>query len=146
MRRLAVFVPVLLVLMIGTPALARASKTHVSFTETVVSDSPPTREWLAGQTYHFRGVEELTDVAGDLEGSITAVLNGNINLRTGAGSVSGPFTLSTSTVTWSGSFHGDPSGAGSFVAKGNDGSTIHGSFVPTGENTLQDEAVIIAHG
>ena len=64
------------------------------------------REWFSGETYHFRGVVELTTVTGDLEGSITAVLNGDINLRTGTGSVSGPFTLVTSDVTWTGTFRG----------------------------------------
>ena len=55
-------------------------------------------------------------------GSITAVLNGDINLRTGTGSVSGPFTLVTSDVTWTGTFRGDASGSGTFIAQGTDGT------------------------
>ena len=102
----------------GPPALARASKTHVTFTETIVSDSEPEREWVSGQVLHFRGVVEVTAVTGDLKGSITAVLNGNINLRTGTGAVSGPFTFVTSNVTWDGSFTGDPSGAGTAAGGG----------------------------
>ena len=133
-----------LLLVTGPPTLARAVKTPVTFTETIVSEGPPVREWFSGETYHFRGVVELTTVTGDLEGSITAVLNGDINLRTGTGSVSGPFTLVTSDVTWTGTFRGDPSGSGTFIAQGTDGSKIHGSFVPTGQNTLEDEAVILS--
>ena len=145
MRRIAILVSMLSVLLAtGPPALARASKTHVTFTETIVSDSQPVREWVSGEVLHFRGVVEVTAVTGDLEGTITAVLNGNVNLRTGAGAVSGPFTFVTSNVTWSGSFRGDPSGSGTFIAQGNDGSKIHGSFVPTGPDTLEDEAVILS--
>jgi len=144
MRRIALLVPMLFVVLAsGSPALAHASKTHVTFTETIVSDSEPEREWVSGQVLHFRGVVEVTAVTGDLKGSITAVLNGNINLRTGTGAVSGPFTFVTSNVTWDGSFTGDPSGAGTFIAQGSDGSKIHGSFVPTGPDTLADEAVVL---
>jgi hypothetical protein len=145
MRRIALLVPMLFVLVVtGSPALARATKTHVSFTETILSDGPPVREWLSGNVYHFRGVVEVTKVTGDLVGSITAVINGNINLLTGTGAVSGPFTFVTSNVTWIGSFRGDPSGSGTFIAQGDDGSKIHGSFVPTGPNTLEDEAMILS--
>jgi hypothetical protein len=145
MRRIALLALVLFALLAPSPhALARSSKTHVTFTETIVSDGPPVREWLSGNVYHFRGVVEVTKVTGDLEGSITAVLNGNINLLTGTGAVSGPFTFVTSDVTWDGSFTGDPSGSGTFIAQGGDGSKIHGSFVPTGPNTLADEAVILS--
>jgi hypothetical protein len=145
MRRIALLVPMLFVLLVTShPALARASKTHVTFTETTVSESPPQREWFSGEVLHFRGVVERTAVAGDLAGSITAVLNGNVNLHTGAGAVFGPFTLVTSHVTWSGSFRGDPSGSGTFIAQGTDGSKIHGSFVPTGPDTLEAEAVILS--
>ena len=55
----------------------------------------------------------------------------------------GSFTFFTSTVIWRGSFRGDASGAGTFIAQGTDGSKIHGSFVPTGPDTLKDEAVIL---
>jgi hypothetical protein len=145
MRRLAFLVPMIFVwLVIAHPAQARATKTHVSFTETTLSDSEPQRQWISGQVLHFRGVVEVTAVTGDLEGRITAVLNGNVNLHTGAGSVFGPFTFVTSSVSWTGSFRGDPGGAGTFIAQGSDGSKIHGSFVPTGPETLQDEAVILS--
>jgi hypothetical protein len=145
MRRIALFVPMLFVLLvIGPPALARASHTHVSFTETTVSVTPPSRQWVSAAVLHFRGAVEVTKVTGDLEGGITAVLNGNINLHTGTGAVFGPFTFVTSTVTWSGSFRGDPSGSGTFIAQGSDGSKIHGSFVPSGPDTLEIEAVILS--
>src|SRR5919197_1254685 len=144
MRRFVLLVPSLFLLVVSGPhALAHASKTHVSFTETTVSDSPPQREWVSGGVDHFRGVVEVTAIAGDLDGTITAVLNGNINLNTGRGTVFGPFTFVTSTVTWSGHFRGDASGAGTFIAQGSDGSKTHVSFVATGPDTLADEAVIL---
>jgi hypothetical protein len=148
MRRIALLVPMLVVLLVpGPSALARASKAHVTFTETIVSDSEPQREWVSGEVLHFRGVVEVTAVTGDLEGTITAELNGNINMNSGAGAVFGPFTFVTSNVTWSGSFMGDPSGSGTFVAQGSDGSKIFGSFVPAGPDILEDEAVILSpHG
>jgi hypothetical protein len=145
MRRIALFVSMLFVLLgIGPPALARASHTHVSFTETTVSVTPPSRQWVSGAVLHFRGAVEVTAVTGDLEGSITAVLNGNINMHTGTGAVFGSFTFVTSTVNWSGSFRGGASGSGTFIAQGSDGSKIHGSFVPSGPDTLEDEAVILS--
>jgi hypothetical protein len=145
MRRIALIVPtVLVVLGIGHPALARASHTHVSFTETTVSTTSPSREWVSGEVLHFRGAVEVTAITGDLEGSITAVLNGNINMRTGAGVVFGRFTFVTSTVTWIGPFRGGADGSGTFIAQGSDGSKIHGSFVPSGPDTLEDEAVILS--
>ena len=145
MRRFMLIVPMLFVLVAaGPPASAHASKTHVSFTETTVSVAPPHKEWLNGGVYHFRGLVEKTAIAGDLHGTITATYGGNINLKTGSGAVAGRFTFVTSDVTWDGSFTGDPSGAGSFIGQGTDGSKIHGSFVPTGPDTLADEAVILS--
>ena len=124
--------------------MAHASKTHVSFTETTVSVTPPQREWIGGGVDHFRGLVEVTAITGDLDGTITAVINGNVNLNTNTGAVFGKFTFVTSTVTWSGSFRGDASGAGTFIGQGGDGSKIHGSFVPTGPDTLEDAAVILS--
>jgi hypothetical protein len=145
MRRITLVVPMLFVLVvIGPDASAQASKTYVSFTETTTSVTPPQQEWVSGTTYHFRGLVEVTAVAGDLDGTITAVINGDVNMNTGAGAAWGPFTFVTSTVTWSGSFRGDPEGSGTFIGLGNDGSTIHGSFVQTAPDILEDEAVILS--
>jgi hypothetical protein len=145
MRRIALLVLMLfVVLLYGPPASARASKTHVRFTETTVSVTPPQKEWVNGGVFHFRGLVEVTAIAGDLHGTIRARYGGNINLKTGAGAVAGRFTFVTSAVTWSGSFRGLASGSGTFVGQGTDGSKIHGSFVPIGPDTLQDEAVILA--
>jgi hypothetical protein len=144
-RRIALLVLMLFVLLLyGPPASARATKTHVSFTETTVSVTPPQKEWLNGGVYHFRGLVEKTAIAGDLHGTITATYGGNINLKTGTGAVAGRFTFVTSAVTWIGSFRGLADGSGTFVGQGDDGSKIHGSFVPIGPEILQDEAVILA--
>jgi hypothetical protein len=135
----------LLVFLMNAPsASAQASKTHVTFTETTVSITPPQQEWVNGGVYHFRGLVGRTAITGDLHGTITATYGGNINLKTGTGGVFGRFTFVTSAVTWSGSFRGLASGEGTFVGHGDDGSKIHGSFAPIGPDTLLDEAVILA--
>jgi hypothetical protein len=145
MRRIALAAPMVFALVvIGPDASAQASKTYVSFTETTTSATPPQQEWVSGGTYHFRGLVEVTSITGDLEGTITAVINGEVNLDTGAGAAWGTFTFVTSTVTWSGSFRGDQKGSGTFIGLGNDGSTIHGSFVQTAPDILEDEAVILS--
>jgi hypothetical protein len=133
----------------GGTAWAKATKTHVSFTDTTTT-SVPGREWQSGPIFHVRGEVETGPVEGDLVGTITVHANVNINVTTGQGVVFGKFSLVTADVTWSGSFVGKLSGDaghGRFIGQGTDGSKLRGTFTSIGGGANQDEAAILSpHG
>ena len=128
-----------------------ATKTSVTFTDSVVSTGAPERVWTSDdQILHVRGQPQTTVVAGDLTGTIQLVVNLNLDLTTGNGELFGTFTLTTTTGTWAGSFRGEltaTGASGTFVGQGDDGTKIMGSFTSTGPTSFLNEAVILdPHG
>jgi hypothetical protein len=128
-----------------------ATKTPVTFTDTVVSTGAPERAWTSDDgVLHVRGQPETTAVAGDLTGTFQLVANVNLDLPRGSGELFGKFTLTTTSGTWVGSFNGKitPTGvSGTFVGQGGDGSKIHGSFTSIGPDSFLNHAVILdPHG
>jgi hypothetical protein len=128
-----------------------ATKTSVTFTDTVVSVGAPERVWVSDdQVLHVRGQPQTTVVAGDLTGTFQLVANVNLDLNTGTGELFGKFTLTTSSVTWVGSFTAQITSAGvsgTFVGQGDDGTKIRGSFTSISANSFLNQAVILdPHG
>jgi hypothetical protein len=134
---------------LGTSALA-ATKTSVTFTDTVVSTGAPDRAWTSDGVLHLRGQPQTTAVAGDLTGTFSLDANLNLDLNTGKGELFGKFTLTTAAVAWEGSFAAQisPAGvSGTFVGQGSDGTKIIGTFTAIGPGTFLNEATILApHG
>ena len=127
-----------------------ATRTSVTFTDTVVSTGAPERVWIGDNQLHVRGQPQTTAVAGDLTGTLELIANVNLDLTTGTGELFGKFTLTTSSVTWAGSFEGKITSAGvsgTFVGQGDDGTKIKGSFTSIAANAFLNEAVILdPHG
>lgn len=152
MRRVMVlaFLAAMAVQMVASPALAKATKTPFSATET----SGPIQEgktWVSGHILHIRGEVDAGTVTGDLEGTITIGLNLDLDLNTGTGHVYGTFAIATESVTWSGSFTGAITGeaqsSGRFGGQGTDGTNLLGHFTQIGENTFDLSGVILnPHG
>jgi hypothetical protein len=134
---------------LGGPALAKATKTHVSFTDTTSSVSTG-REWVSGHVFHSRGGVDAGTVDGDLVGTITLHSNVNVDVNTGRGVVFGKFSLVTADVTWNGIFVAKLSATGAhgrFIGHGTDGSKLRGTFTSIGPGIDQDEAIILSpHG
>jgi hypothetical protein len=127
-----------------------ATKTTVTFTDTVVSVGTPDRTWVKDDVLHIRGQPQTTAVTGDLTGMFSLDANLNLDLPTGIGDLFGKFTLTTATVTWAGSFTADITAAGvsgKFVGQGTDGTKILGTFTSIGPTSFLNEAVILdPHG
>jgi hypothetical protein len=144
----------LLVLGLATPALARATTTEFTVIGTVVlPGGQPEREWTSGPVEHSRGTSNTFDVFNDdgqLIGKASHVLNVNFNTATGRGTVFGSFALTMDSVTWEGSFRGTVVGgppAGTFVARGSDGTVIRGTWADTGLGEVVLKGVILdPHG
>jgi hypothetical protein len=134
---------------LGHAAWAKATKTHVSFTDSTASVSSG-REWVSGHVFHSRGGVDAGTVDGDLVGTITLHDNVNVDMNTGRGVVFGKFTLETADVTWNGSFTAKLTADGAhgrFIGQGTDGSKLRGTFTSIGPGVDQDEAVILSpHG
>jgi len=127
-------------------AWAAASTTQVSLTETTVSIVGPTSEWVEGGILHVRGRTDVNAVSGDLQGTLTAELDLDVNLASGDGDFHGQFTLATQRAIWSGSARGLLQGwgaSGTYVGRGADGSEIFGAFRQTGAATFTDRAEIL---
>jgi hypothetical protein len=147
MRRLLVlaFLTAAAVQVVASPAMARATKTPFSATETSVPVQEGTT-WISGHIFHIRGEVDAGPVTGDLEGTITITVNLNVDMNTGKGELFGTFTLATDEVTWSGSFAGAISGplsSGRFGGQGTDGTKVMGHFTQTGENTFDLSGIIL---
>ena len=152
MRRVLVlvFLAAVAVQMVASPAIAKATKTPFSATETqaVIQEG---RTWISGHIGHVRGEVDAGPVTGDIEGTITITVNLNIDLNTGIGELFGKVVIATDIVTWSGSFTGKITGpdqsSGRFSAQGTDGTKLLGHFTQVGENTFDLSGVILnPHG
>jgi hypothetical protein len=151
MRRMVLlFLAVGLGLMMFAQSAAAATKTPLTFTDTVASPGTPERTWVSGDVLHMRGQPQTTVAAGDITGGFRLDVNLNVDLVTGRGELFGKFALITATVTWEGSFAASitPEGvSGTFVGHGTDGTKIMGTFTSTGPATFLNEAVILdPHG
>jgi hypothetical protein len=151
MRRLlvAAFLAVATIELAASPAMAKATKTPFSATET----SAPVQEgksWTSGHIFHIRGEVDAGTVIGDLVGTITITVNLNVDVNTGKGELFGKVSIATDAVTWSGSFAGKISGplsSGRFGGQGTDGTRLMGRFTQTGENTFDLSGFILnPHG
>lgn len=151
MRRivLAISMAVGLLLALWTPALG-ATKTPVSFTDCIVSQSAPERVWTSGgKILHVRGQTLQTEVSGDLTGTFTLDFNLNQNLETGRGTHFGSFVQVSPIDTWEGHFRGkiDANGiSGSLVGQG-ETTKIKGTFVQVSPACFENKAIILdPHG
>jgi hypothetical protein len=150
MRRIVLLVMVALGLMaLAAPAPA-ATRTPVTFTDTTISTGTPKRVWTSGGVLHVRGMPQTTAVSGDLTGTFSLQVNLNLDLATGTGELYGKFILTTSTVTWEGSFTAQitsTGASGKFIGQGSDGTKIIGTFTQISSTSFLNEAVILApHG
>ena len=137
-------------LAVPTASATAATKTPVTFTDTVVTVGAPARSWTEDGVLHVRDQPQTLTLSGDLTGSISLDVNLDLRLETSTGAIYGQFQIVTATITWTGSFAGTitPSGAsGHFVGQGSDDTTISGTFTQTGPGAFIDQANILdPHG
>jgi hypothetical protein len=98
-------------LIIAAPAAARAQTTTFSGMEITCDEAPPSQEWMSGNVLHIRSQIVTTRILTDDErvtGTNTIVLNFNLNLKNGSGSIYGTFRLQPDEVNgaWQGRFSG----------------------------------------
>jgi len=128
-------------------ARAAATTTQLSLTERTVSIVGPADEWVGGGILHVRGRTDVNSVSGDLQGTLTAELDLDVNLASGDGDFHGQFTLATEQATWTGSARGVLQAweaSGTYAGRAGDGSEIFGSFYQTSATTFTDHAEILA--
>ncbi len=145
-----VLTAVVVAVVVAGPALATSTKTPFS-ASTTVTEVDPGNTWMSGHIFHIRGEIDEGPVSGDLVGSITLVINANIDLNSGMGRTFGNFTLATSDVTWEGSFSGaitgETSSEGRFIGQGTDGTKLKGAFTQVSADTFDLEGTILSpHG
>lgn len=118
-------------------AAATTTKIPAASTETCAPTGPPAAQWQSGEVMHIRGLVELCQVVGTLNGEYntgtnTVTVNLNLNLRTGEQEFWGTFyQVLTGTFAgsgWTGTWTTDR-----FIGRGFgelDGWTDHGQFLP----------------
>jgi hypothetical protein len=148
MRRsaLVIILASLSLAVVAGPATARATATPFAATETTTSQGAPDALWVSGRILHIRGEVDTGTLAGDLVGTITTVIDGNVNLDTGDGTTHGTFVITTATETWSGTFRGtiSPDGVnGRFDGQGLNGTKIFGSFTTIAPGVFIDSGVVL---
>jgi hypothetical protein len=135
---------------VPAPSAGAATKTPVTFTDTVAAVGAPARSWTADGVLHVRDQAQTLTLSGDLTGSISLNVSLDLRLDTQTGPIYGQFEIITDTVTWAGRFAGKitPNGAsGQLAGQGSDGTKIIGTFAQTGPATFQDEAILLdPHG
>jgi hypothetical protein len=134
---------------IASQAWAGATRTPFTVTEASV----PIQDgngWLSGHIFHVRGEVDEGPVTGDLTGTITIVVNLNVDTHSGQGELFGTFTLATADVTWSGHYTGSTTSdtsRGRFLGQGTNGSKLDGSFTQNGDGTFTLTGTILSpHG
>ena len=93
-------------LLVPEISLAGAVKTAVSGEMIQLGVGVPDKEWVAGDNMHLRGITEMGDVTGDLEGTYSVVGNYHLNMLTGEGQSFGKLTLVLTFNGLSGTFEG----------------------------------------
>jgi len=93
-------------LLVSQVSWAQATKTAVSGEMIPMGVGGPDKEWFAGDNMHLRGMIEMGDVVGDLQGTYSVVGNYHLNMLTGEGQSSGKgmFILNGNGLT--GTFEG----------------------------------------
>ena len=86
-------------LLVPEVSLAGAVKTAVSGEMIQMGVGIPDKEWVAGDKMHLRGITEMGEVAGDLEGTYSVVGNYHLNQATGEGQ---SFGKGIGILTWNG--------------------------------------------
>ena len=86
--------------------LASAVKTAVSGEMIQLGVGVPDKEWVAGDNMHLRGITEMGEVTGNLEGTYSVVGNYHLNMLTGEGQSFGKLTLVLTFNGLSGTFEG----------------------------------------
>lgn len=135
---------------LARPAMA-VTKTPVTFTISSLTTVSPGTEWVSGHTFHLRGEVDTGIVTGDLTGTITVVLNTDLNVNPAVGftgiQIRAAFSITTATVTWVGRVaDSGPLGRGINLveAHGTDGSMIFGRLYGQADGTFLVEGTIIA--
>lgn len=93
-------------LLVPEISLAGAVKTAVSGEMIQMGVGVPDKEWVAGDNMHLRGITEMGEVTGDLEGTYSVVGNYHLNMLTGEGQSYGKLTLVLTFNGLSGTFEG----------------------------------------
>ncbi len=136
---------------LARPALA-ITKTPITFTISSITTVSPGTAWVSGNAFHLRDEGDTGIVTGDLTGTITIVLNTDLNLTNPAVGFTGiqiraTFTITTATVTWVGGVtDAGPLGRGINLveAHGTDGSKILGRVFGQADGTFLVQGTIIA--
>jgi hypothetical protein len=134
------------------PAIA-VTKTPVIFTISSITTVSPGTEWVSRNTFHLRDELDTGAVTGDLTGTITIVLNSDLNVANPAIGFTGiqiraTFAITTATVTWVGRVtDSGPLGRGINLveADGTDGSKLLGRVFGQADGTFLVQGAIIAH-
>ncbi len=107
----------------------------------------PGTEWVTPNTLHVKDEVDVGIVTGDLTGTITAVVNRDLNLKNDSGcGQRGGFTLTTATVTWVGTYtdcgQTGKGGSNIVVGHGSDGSQMFGNLFGQPDGTILVQGVI----
>ena len=104
------FVFIASMLLVPKVSLAIATKTEVSGVMLRTGVGVPEKEWVAGDNMHLRGITEMGEVTGDLEGTYSVQGNYHLNMLTGEGQSFGKLTLVLTFNGLSGTFEGTYAG------------------------------------
>jgi hypothetical protein len=129
---------------LARPAMA-ATKTP--FTAVAVYDTfgDPERQWYSDGVLHIRGQLISGTITGDLEGTISIVINLNIN-EDGSNEQWGTFVITTLEVTYEGTFQSGNGETGTFRGEGNDGTSLtQGRFFNDEESHIEG-IILDPHG
>jgi hypothetical protein len=73
------------VLLVPEVSCAKATKTPISGFMIPMGSGGPDKEWVKGDNMHLRGITEMGEITGDVEGTYSVVGNYHLNLLTGEG-------------------------------------------------------------
>ena len=87
------------ILLVPEVSWAQATMTAISGEMISMGSGVPDKQWIAGNNMHVRGITEMGEVTGDVEGTYSLVGNYHLNMLTGEGQSFGKITF---VVTFNG--------------------------------------------
>ena len=130
---------------LARPAMA-ATKTP--FAALIVFDTfgDPERQWYSDGLLHIRGQLISGPVTGDLEGTISNVVNLNVH-EDGTNEQWSTFVITTLGVTYEGTSRSGNGSTGTFQAQGSDGTSLsQGTYINDEEGTHIEGIILDPHG
>lgn len=126
---------------------AAVTRTPFTIIMTFTGIVSPGTEWLTPNTLHVRDEVDVGIVTGDLTGTVSVVVNRDINLVNDSGcGQRGTFTITTATVTWVGNYtdcgQTGKGGSNIVIGHGSDGSKMFGNLFGQPDGTILVQGTI----